>query len=103
MPSSPISSRPDAPFEAPWQAQLHALTVALHEAGAFGWDEWSKALGAEGLADDGSDRWERHAAALVGLLERRGLAEAAEVRAMARAWRAAAEATPHGLAIELPD
>ena len=102
MPSSPISSPPDAPFEAPWQAQLHALTVALCEAGALGWDEWSEALGAEGLADDGSDAWARHAGALIGLLERKGIATAAEVSEMARAWAAAAEATPHGTPIELP-
>ena len=90
-------------FDAPWQAQLHALTVALHEAGAFEWGEWSEALGAAGAAEDGSDHWERQAEALVGLLERRGIAGAGEVRAMARAWQAAAAATPHGVAIELPE
>ena len=97
---------PDAPpFEAPWQAQLHALTVALHEAGAFEWAEWSEALGAETAMgpSDGSGHWERHAAALVALLERKGIAEARELREMARAWQLAAEATPHGAPIELPE
>ena len=89
-------------FDAPWHAQLHALTVALLDAGVMTSGEWSEALGTAGVAEDSSDHWERQAQALTGLLERKGVAGAEEVRAMARAWQAAAEATPHGVAIELP-
>ena len=37
---------PAAPFEEPWQAELFALTVALGEAGVFGWPDWTSAFGA---------------------------------------------------------
>ena len=96
---------PGHAFDAPWQAQLHALTVALHEAGAFGWDEWTAMLARElhrpGVAADGSDDWHRWSDALVALLDAKGLAGADEVRAVAEAWRRAAEATPHGTPIAL--
>ena len=92
-------------FEAPWQAQLHALTVALLDAGAFGGAEWSKALGARtGAPDadpDGADHYVRHAEALLALLQAKRIATEAEVRAMASAWADAARRTPHGEPIVL--
>ena len=95
----------ERPFEEPWQAQRHALTVALHERGAFTWAEWTEALGARlgepGAAPDGSDHHARALAALADLLAAKGLAERAEVERIARAWRRAAEATPHGEPITL--
>ena len=45
---------PDAPselyaasvaFEQPWQAQIFALVVQLHQRGVFSWPEWSATLG----------------------------------------------------------
>src|SRR5690606_13402047 len=33
-----------AAFEVPWQAQLFAITLALHEAGHFDWPEWAACL-----------------------------------------------------------
>ena len=42
MTGAPSPSR----FDEPWQAQLFALTVALNEAGHFGWPEWTQAFGA---------------------------------------------------------
>lgn len=42
-----MHGRVDAPvFRAPWEAQVFALTVKLHEAGCFTWSEWSNYLGA---------------------------------------------------------
>ena len=32
-------------FGAPWQAQAFALTLSLHERGAFTWKEWAATLG----------------------------------------------------------
>ena len=93
------------PFTEPWHAQLHALTVALHEAGAFAWPEWADALSRElhrpEAARDGSDHWHGWLDALTGLLDAKGLAGADAVRDTARAWRRAAEATPHGAPITL--
>lgn len=95
----------DGAFDEPWQAQRHALTVALHGRGAFTWAEWTEALGARlgatGAAADGSDHHERALMALLDLLEAKGLAAAAEVERVARAWRRAAAATPHGEPIAL--
>ncbi len=34
-------------FNEPWQAQAFAMTVQLHEAGAFSWREWSERLASE--------------------------------------------------------
>ncbi|MDG2403643.1 MAG: nitrile hydratase accessory protein, partial [Paracoccaceae bacterium] len=33
-------------FEAPWHAQLFALTVHLNEAGCFAWPDWADVFGA---------------------------------------------------------
>ena len=96
---------PDAPLTEPWQAQLHAMTVALHEAGAFEWGTWTRALStrlhAPDAAPDGTDYWDRWLDALVALLDAKGIAEAREVERMAEAWKRAAAATPHGTALSL--
>ena len=92
-------------FEEPWQAQLHALTLALHERGAFGWEEWTGALGARlggpDAAPDGSDHHALWLAALMDLLDAKGIAARAEVERTALAWQRAARATPHGTPITL--
>ena len=102
MPEGPRSA---PAFAEPWQAQLHALTVALHEAGRLDWGAWTRALGARlgapDAARDGSDHHERALAALLDLLDAQGLAPRTEVEALSRAWQRAAEATPHGEPIAL--
>ena len=92
---------PDAPFEAPWQAQLFALTVALNEAGHFTWPDRAAAFGPRVQTVEADRYWEVWSEALVALLEKRGIAAADEVHAMTRRWQDAARATPHGQAIEL--
>ena len=61
-------------FAEPWQAQAFALTLKLHEGGAFSWTQWAKALSVE-LArdpeDDGSRYYEHWVAALEGLVASR--------------------------------
>jgi nitrile hydratase accessory protein len=96
----------DAPvFDEPWQAQAFAMTVALHRAGLFSWTEWVEALSVEvkrpGAAADGSDYYRHWLAALEKLLVNKGVATAADMDAMAAAWRRAAHATPHGKPILL--
>lgn len=97
---------PDAPvFEAPWQAQAFAMTVALHERGAFSWAEWTQALGATlaaaGPADDGSHYYEHWLATLEGIVAAKGLTSTFELVDRRDAWDRAARATPHGEPIEL--
>ena len=96
-------------FAAPWEAQAFAMAVALHARGAFTWKEWSAALGrriAAGTAggdggDDGSRYYEHWLAALEQLATEKRLTSGAELAARKAAWKAAAEATPHGEPIAL--
>ena len=93
------------PFEEPWQAQVFAMAVMLNQRGVFGWSEWADALGAEIAADPqeaGDDGYFHHwLRALEKLLVAKGVASAADLAGLAEAWRAAAEATPHGQPIVL--
>ncbi|WP_284179786.1 nitrile hydratase accessory protein [Rhabdaerophilum sp. SD176] len=92
-------------FSAPWQAQAFAMTLALHERGAFTWDEWATRLGATlanaGPADDGSRYYEHWLATLETLVAEKGVASWAELDDRREAWDRAARATPHGEPIEL--
>lgn len=102
-------SRPEPAFEAPWHAQLFALTVALNEAEHFTWPEWAAAFGTtlkrHGLTrelDGGDDYFHAWLETLEAVLAERGLAETGEVARLAEAWRAAYLATPHGAPVNLP-
>lgn len=90
-------------FSAPWQAQVFAMTVTLHERGLFSWSEWARLLAAHvsGGAPDGSDYYERWADALQELLAERQVLSADQLADATAAWHAAAARTPHGLPIEL--
>lgn len=95
-------------FGEPWQAQAFALVLALHERGVFTWPEWAAALTAairdaqaHGDPDDGRHYWQHWLNALESLVLARGLGEAAQLQALAAAWAAAAERTPHGQPIVL--
>jgi nitrile hydratase accessory protein len=94
---------PDRPFDAPWQAQAFAMTVALHEQGLFTWPEWTAALSdaLTGSDTDGAAYYECWLAALETLLDRKLGTTDADRTALAQAWRRAAEATPHGRPILL--
>ena len=100
-----IPREEDGPvFPAPWAARAFALAVALNERGVFSWSEWAEALGAALAAERGDDPeacWRAWLAALEAVLGRRGVAGAPELAELQQAWREAAEATPHGQAVEL--
>ena len=91
-------------FAEPWQAQAFALTLKLHEDGAFTWPEWAQALSAE-LArdpdDDGARYYDHWVAALEGLVTARNLAARSELSARKDAWKDAYLRTPHGKPVEL--
>ena len=97
-------------FDEPWHAQVFALTVALSEAGRFGWADWTEAFGAtlarRGLTrelDGGEDYYAAWLETLEGLLARLALAEPERVEALRDAWEAAYLATPHGRPVRLQD
>ena len=95
-------------FDEPWQAQAFAMTLRLHEAGAFSWREWSDRLAdvirraqQAGDPDRGDTYYEHWLSALEQLVADKGLIGASELAQRKSAWAAAASATPHGEPIEL--
>ena len=91
-------------FEAPWHAQIFALTVALNDAGLLSWPDWTEALGAA-LARRGTkgdaDYYCAWLDALETVLEERNVA-APDLRESVRAaWEAAYLSTPHGRPVRL--
>jgi nitrile hydratase accessory protein len=103
------ADRADGPtFPSPWAARAFALSAAAQQRGVFTLGEWASELGnalarqplAEALNPDAY--WHAWLAALEGLLVEKGVAAAGELARLRDAWRAAAEATPHGEPIELP-
>jgi nitrile hydratase accessory protein len=94
-------TRPEAPFDEPWQAQAFALAVALSARGAFAWSEFSQALGAAIAAAPDAPYYEAWLKALEGLAAGKGMVTAPEMRARKHAWEHAYLTTPHGQPVEL--
>lgn len=92
-------------FTEPWQAQAFAMTVKLHEKGAFTWPEWADALSGELKAageHDSADNYYLHwLSALEKLLDKKRIVENDEREACKSAWDLAARGTPHGSPIVL--
>lgn len=108
LPSLPRDAEGAPVFAEPWQAQAFAMTVRLHERGAFTWPEWADRLAAEiraaqaaGDPDTGETYWHHWLAALEALAVEKGLTAAPELATRRDAWDRAARATPHGQPIEL--
>ena len=109
--SSPTLTQPEPPpfaqppFAEPWQAEAFALAVTLHARGLFTWPEWAQALGARISAAAGTageaDYHTHWLEALESIVVAKGAASAAGLGEMAKAWKDAAEATPHGEPIAL--
>jgi nitrile hydratase accessory protein len=95
-------------FREPWEAQAFAITVALHQRGLMTWPEWAATLAAEiqraqdaGDPDTGETYYRHWLAALERLVADKGVTDAATVARYRKAWRRAADRTPHGTPIEL--
>ncbi len=95
-------------FAAPWQAQVFAIAVRLHEKGHFTWLEWADHLGAEiaaareaGDPDTGETYYDHWLLALEKIIAEKGIVEAVELTTRRDAWDRAARATPHGQPIVL--
>lgn len=95
-------------FAEPWQGQLFAMTLMLHERGLFTWNEWAGTLsqairdaqrsGDPDLGDTYYDHW---CTALEVLLRKKSVASPLALASLRQAWRVAAETTPHGEPVQL--
>lgn len=103
-----MSAAPEPVFEAPWHAQVFALTVHLNEAGHFVWADWAARFGAtlkaHGVArdlDGGDDYFAAWLETLEGLLAEMALADPGAVADMRAAWERAYLSTEHGKPVSL--
>ena len=95
-------------FNAPWEAQAFALTLALHERGVFTWREWADALAGviaevreRGEIDTGENYYRHWMTALERLALRKDVVDEKALVARRVEWDEAARRTPHGQPIEL--
>ncbi|MEH3147914.1 MAG: nitrile hydratase accessory protein [Methylobacterium frigidaeris] len=97
-----MSAPPDPPvFAAPWEAQVFAMVVSLHDAGLFTWGEWAEALGAASRRSGGPADYALWLETVEGLLVARGVTGPDALEARRAAFARAAAATPHGQPIVL--
>lgn len=105
IPRLPRDGDGEPVFEAPWQAQAFAMTLALYERGFFTWSEWSDLLADQLSATDyqhGNDGYYRAwLAALEKLACGKKLSSSDELATRQAEWDKAAKNTPHGEPIEL--
>ncbi len=89
-------------FAEPWQAQVFAMAVRLHEQGHFTWPEWAAQLSDQiATADPETEYYEHWLATLEVMVARSGISSPIELAERREEWRHAAATTPHGQAIEL--
>ena len=93
-------------FAEPWQAEVFALTIALHRAGAFGWSEWATAFGARRTATpdpEAARYFDDWLATLEQLVAARAIVGEHDLARRKAQWIHAYEVTPHGHPVELQD
>ena len=88
-------------FREPWEAQVFAMIVSLHERGVFTWNEWAQALGKQLKSASEENYYESCLKTLETLVERNYILRHEERLDRIEAWDRAARATPHGSPIEL--
>lgn len=110
-----LDALPDLPrdadgpvFREPWEASAFAITLELHAAGHFTWDEWATALSqqiraaqAAGDPDLGNTYYRHWLAALESLVTAKALATPEALDLRAQDWVRAYRNTPHGQPVEL--
>lgn len=103
-----MNTVPEPVFEAPWHAQVFALTVHLNETGQFVWGEWAHRFGAmlkqHGLAKElngGEDYFNAWLETLESFLAEMNLTDPDVVELTRAAWERAYLSTAHGDAVTL--
>ncbi len=98
-------------FNAPWEAQAFAMTLALYERGVFDWNEWAANLAAAirdaqlaGDPDSGENYYGHWLTALENISTAKGLVTNRALLDRRHEWDDAARRTPHGqpIALERP-
>ena len=107
LPGLPFDGK-EPVFNAPWEAQAFAMTLALHERGVFGWSEWAASLAAAirdgqlaGDPDSGETYYRHWLAALENICTAKGLVTNLALLHRHHQWDDAARRTPHGQPITL--
>jgi nitrile hydratase accessory protein len=102
--------KPEPVFEAPWHAQLFALTVHLNESGLFEWPKWAEAFSAtlkrhghDRELNGGDDYFSAWLETLEDLLDRAGMTNREEVSRIKRDWEHAYLHTAHGAPVHLDE
>lgn len=108
MPDLPCDDNVALVFNAPWEAHAFAMTLALHERGAFTWPEWAEYLNqairhaqASGDPDHGDTYYAHWLTALERISIAKGLVASDNLSVRRADWEQAARRTPHGQPIEL--
>ena len=98
----------DRKFEEPWQAQIFALTLHLHEQGVFTWNEWADYLSCsiKHLDTSSSNHTTTYYLQWLDALEQICYAKTGltyeQLLDKKDAWEQAYLNTPHGKAVTLP-
>ena len=87
-PAAPPRRNGELAFAAPWESRIFGVTISLHRAGLFEWDEFRRLLIDEiagwekqGHAEEEWSYYERWQAALERLLAAKGVCSGAELEA----------------------
>ena len=99
-PAAPPRRNGELVFAAPWESRLFGVTLALHEAGHFAWDEFRARLIAEIARRERDPDWRYYAcwaAVLEDLLAAKGLCAAADLAARERTLAAREPGHDHGV------
>lgn len=107
LPSKPSAGN-ELTFAEPWQAEVFAMTLSLHERGLFTWKEWAdrlaneiskaQAVGDPDLGDTYYHHWLR---TFENLVVEKGILDQQALVARHDAWDRSARATLHGEPIVL--
>lgn len=93
----------DPVFNEPWEARAFAITVALHQQGAYSWPEWAEELATQraDAESDGTGYYLDWLTALERLSTAKGLTTDKILTELRIAWQEAGARTPHGQPIKL--
>jgi nitrile hydratase accessory protein len=95
-------------FKEPWEAEVFAMTLSLHQQGMFTWSEWAALLSESihnaqimGDPDLGNTYYRHWLDALEHMVVQAHIGSRQQLADLYANWDEAARSTPHGQPIEL--